>query len=167
MEWSGSRDPENYPVSFLINFALRYRYASPMIVPPSSDFRFSHLEIGKIPLSKFHRRSIAIFVFPKEFSRDIDRKFPFRPNSNVGKRNNRDVAYIIPIFFRFFIVQTMHSRPVCLQSLTRTASKLTGRTNFRVLFIPLWKGKKRSSSNSLPYLPNRSICQNRRKDNDY
>lgn len=92
------RDPENYPLSFLINFALRYRYATSLPGDRSSVrfqiFRFSYLEIGKTPLSRNFNRNF-LYILPFSFD-----PFPCYPRC-----------------------QMMHSRPVCLQLLTRTANK--------------------------------------------
>lgn len=113
-------------------FSHQFRSSLPIRCLSSSVIRFqiSYLEIGKIPLSKWRNFTDRN---SQEFSRDIDRKFPKSTQfhkKKIGIIVQRDVAYICfhRFSFDFFPYwhpwwQMMHSRPVCLQSLTRTANK--------------------------------------------
>lgn len=93
------RDPENYPVSFLINFALRYRYAASLPGDRSSVIRFQIFIFGNWKDTSLSKFQSELSLYPSIFFR---------------------IFFLFPCYPRW---QMMHSRPVCLQSLTRTANK--------------------------------------------
>lgn len=65
------RDPENYPLSFLINFALRYRYAASLPGDRSSVIRFQIFIFGNWKDTSLSKFQSELSLYPSIFFRSF------------------------------------------------------------------------------------------------